>query len=205
MATFRKAVTALTGGVWDGAGRVYSPANLPPGGLEPSFAPVDHGLKAWSMDPLFATANGQPTSGVLQIVEVPVRESTLISTLWVGVLTAGASLTNVGFAMYDGTTRLTQQVNSGGATAAAFQSGGIKTITLTTPQTVTGSFYAAFWFTGTTMPFLYKAVGASAMGNLNLAPPNLRFGIANTALTTTAPNPMGTQSTSGNPWWVGAA
>lgn len=172
------------------------------------FAPMpsDLGYKTWMFDPIHAAGTTPaPTSGTLNLLKLPLRGSTVISSATVNVNTAGASLTAVGFALYTAAgVLLTSSVNVNGATAAAFQATGIKTVTFT-PQTISASFYLAFWFTGTTIPVLNKTTAGSTVINAGLSAPNLRVATANTGLTTTAPATLGTQTAASNPFWAAAA
>lgn len=166
-------------------------------------SPSDHNVDAWSMDPAAIPLNSTAlTAGALNLVKLQLPSLTSINTVFVTVATAGATLTNVGFALYSAAGALmTSSVNTNGATATAFQSTGVKTVTFTTPQIITGYFYVGFWSTGTTQPALLRASQSAAM-NFNLSAPNLRFATANSGLTTAAPATLGTQSVAGNAWWV---
>lgn len=199
--------TAVIGeaGIYDGTGnRVYSPTNPQPA-INPD--PSDHGLKAWSFDPAPVPLNSSVlTAGTLNLVKMYVgSQPVTISSAYLQVVTAGATLTNVGVALYDPTgVRLTSSVNANGATATAFQSTGTKTITFSTPQTFSGYFYLGFWTTGTTQPALFRGTQSAAM-NINLAAPNFRFAKSTTGLTTTAPTPFGTQTASSDAFFAAAA
>lgn len=175
------------------------------GAGSPDYRPSDHGLKAWSYDPINATANALPTGGVLQVVRIPLRRAETISTVNLMVATAGASLTNVGVALYtDAGVLIEARRGSNGATPTAFQSIGLKPVTFT-PVVLSAPFYVAWWTTGTTQPAFSKISGATVTVNALHAAPTLRYGIANTGLTTTAPATLGAQTQSGNPWWVGVS
>ena len=168
--------------------------------------PVDLGYKAWAFDPVATQSTSTLTAGVLYVVRLWVRQPTTISSGIVYVFTAGATLTNVGFALYTAAgALLTSSVNANGATAAAFQSTGLKTVTFTTQTIAAGAFYLALWTTGTTQPALIRAINFSALINGALVAPNLRFASANTGLTTTAPATMGTQTALGAALWAAAA
>lgn len=185
------------------------PYYAPTTNLEPQA--YDFGLKAWNFDWAQApNTQAIPTAGTLYLQKVFVRQPTLISSVWVLVTAAGATLTNVGFALYDATTTnlLTSSVNANGATTTAFTSGGAnaKQITFSTPQTVYPSFYVGFWFTGTTLPTLQRGTGAGpSQANPGLSAGSYRFASANTSLTTTAPGTYTTQTAGQYAWWVGAA
>lgn len=168
--------------------------------------PQDHGADAWTGDPsVMPLASTVITGGTLNLQKLFLPVSTSISTVFTTVATAGATLTNVGFALYSAAGNLlTSSVNGAGgtgSTATAFQSTGVKTVTFTSPQTINGYFYVGFWATGTTLPAMLRGSVSAAM-NFNLAAPNLRFSTGATALTTAAPATMGTQTASANAYWV---
>jgi hypothetical protein len=146
------------------------------------------------------------TAGLLQIVRLWVRESTVISSASVYVGIAGATLSNVGFGLWSSAgALLTSSVNANGAVGTAFQSVGVKTVTFAAPQTIgTGSFYLGWWTTGTTQPALHRSA-STATTNAGLVAPNLRFATANTGLTNTAPATLGTQTSNSSAYWVAAA
>ena len=178
----------------------------PPRATDDNNAPLDHGLKAWSSDPAVPTLSTIiPTAGLLHIVKLPLRSRQTISSAWTSVTTAGATLTNVGFALYSSAgALLTSSVNVNGATATAFQSTGSKQVTFTAQTIGPGSFYVAFWFTGTTLPTLMRNSVLAAM-NFNLAAPNLRYATADAALTTAAPATLGAQTAASAAFWAAAS
>lgn len=185
--------TVLIGeqGVFDGnlVNRVYSAT------AHSAIAePADHNLVAWSMDPaMIPLASATFTAGVLNLVRLYVPVATQIASMSLQVVTSGASLTNVGAAIYTQAGVLqTSSVNSNGATATAFQSTGTKSISFTPVTVGPGFFYVGFWMTGTTMPALLRGSVSAAM-NIGLATGSLRFATADTGRTTTAPSTFGAQ------------
>lgn len=173
---------------------------------DPEPIAMDHGYKSWAFDPVVAFGTAAPTSGVLQLVKMPLRAPTSISSVSVVVNTVGATLTNVGFALYTAAGALiTSSVNANGATAAAFQTGTGEKVVTFTAQTISAPFYLGFWFAGTTIPILHKSNAGASVANVKLAAPNFRWAVANTGLTTAAPATLGTQTTGPNPWWAAAA
>lgn len=188
-----------------------------PGGGTPAANvpdPEDFGFKAWTFDHATVVNNTVvPTAGVMHCIRM--RNETgaamTISSMSLYVVTAGASLTNVGARIYDyasaGTGLSSASVNANGATAAAFQATGLKTITFTTPATIPsgGRFYASFWFTGTTMPALLRGSSSGPVNNIGTASPLWRYMTANTGLTNAAPGTIGTTTQGSNAWWAAAA
>jgi len=167
----------------------------------------DLGYKAWTYDPASALVAGNvPTGGVLQLARIWTRSAITVDRVYLMVVTAGATLTNVGVALYSTAgTLLTSSVNANGATTALFQATGQKTVTFPAAQSIAaGSFYVGFWTTGTTQP-AYGVASGKVNVNGQLTAPNFRFAVSTTALTTTAPNPFGTQTQLANSYWVAAA
>lgn len=175
--------------------------------LPPSPDPSDHGLKCWNYDPMHADSSSVLVAGTLYVFLLYPRVTVSISTLWTAVFTGGATLTNVGFALYtQGGVLLTSSVNANGATAAAFQTVGLKTVTFSTPQTISAPFYAAYWTTGTTQPAFGRTSGTNAgANNVNLASPNMRNATANTGLTTAAPANLTAQTGDAPVRWIAAS
>lgn len=58
------------------------------------------------------------------------------------------------------------------------------------------------WYQGTTAPSVARAGVNTSHNNVNLSAPNFAVWVANTALTTTAPDPLGTQTASSNSMWI---
>lgn len=172
--------------------------------------PANHGFKAWSMDPAYVVNNQiVPASGTLQVVRLYNQSTSAISlsATYVFMVTVGATLTNVGFGIWDSTGfQLQSQNNVNGATTAAFTATpGIKVMTYggTSPTIqAKSSFYVGFYFQGTTMPTLARAGGTAGVNNANLTTANSRFATANTGLTTTPPTNLGTFTAGANAWWV---
>lgn len=173
----------------------------------PVVDPADLGYKAWAFDPAPAASTGQTlTAGTLFLVRLWVRQTTVVSAVDWHVATAGATLTNVGAALYTAAgALLTSSVNANGATATAFTTTlGMKTVTFTAQTITAGSFYTAIWVTGTTVPTM-SAGSPRTWINGRLISPNMRFATANTGLTTAAPANLTAQTLMGNALWAAAA
>lgn len=170
-----------------------------------SWGPEDHGFKAWAYDPAICNASTIiATAGRMYTTALIARAPFTLSSVFMGIQTAGATLANVGFAIYNSAFALqTSSVNANGATAAAFQSTGTKQVTFSSPPTVSGIFYVGFWFTGTTMPTPARS-GNQLIINANLAAGNSRFGQGASSLTTTAPSTL-TLTAGGQAYWIAAA
>lgn len=174
------------------------------------FGPADMGWVSWTCDPTLTNNGSIGAAGVLQMTRLTLDRPATVSALHVIVVTAGATLTNVGFALYSQTGALrTSSVNTNGATAAAFQSSGNKVVTFSTPQYISDHyFYAAWWTTGTTQPTMAR----TGTGNIYInaghtlsGGTGLRHAVANTGLTNTAPATATQTGTAPAGWWVAAA
>lgn len=130
-------------------------------GSRPSAA--DQGLMGWSYDPAGVQANSTGyTAGVLQLIRVVPDSGGTVASVVISVATAGVNLTNSFAGLYNASgTRL-----SGSATqSTAWQSSGVKTVALTTPQVVSaGTTYYVGVLVGSadTVPALHLAVFSGA-------------------------------------------
>jgi hypothetical protein len=175
----------------------FNTGNAMPAGLlqyplstvnNPTFTPADHGLITWTQDPATLGASvDATTAGVLYLMKVKIVDrSTLVTNVLVGVGTAGSGLTSnqnfVGLYNSSGT------LLSGSADqTTAFGSTGLKTIALSSAQTLAvGSYYVAILTNGTTPPQFIRGHSFSAsVLNANLSTATSRFltsGTTQTAL-----------------------
>ena len=169
------------------------------------WAPSDNNLAGASGD----SANGQggliwPTSGTLNFARVLVT-SPLVTNILFHFTVAGATLT-AGQCFAGLYTSAGVLIGTTADQAAAWVTGGLKTMALTVAQatTIDTFYYVAWYAVGTTMPTQTRLINSSSViTNVGLAAPNLRFGIADTGLTTALPDPMGTQTGGATAWWVG--
>ncbi len=161
--------------------------------------PSDHGLLAWTYDPICATNTYLlPTAGLAQVVRVYIRKATTISNIWCYIAgSGGVGLSNSYVALYQNGTRLTQSTDQ----STAWQSSGTKTIAIT-PQTVTaGNVEVVFWVGAWgTAPTFGRAAGISSI-SAGLSAANSRFATADSGLTTTAPASLGTKSALSVSFW----
>lgn len=155
------------------------------------WGPADVGYKAWSYDPSTGNTGQAGGTGILYLNRMPIRQATTISSLLFYVLTAGASLTNVGVGLYtDAGALLASTVNSENATAAKWQASGLKTVTITPQSVEAGFYYAAYWATGTTQPAMLRSSSTGVAINTGFtldSGTGLRFARANNGLTNVAP------------------
>lgn len=174
----------------------------------PVISPADHNLMGWTFPPdMVQGGTILPTAGLSYVVRVR-AQTALITNLHLHLTAGGAALTNAFMTLHTDAGVL---VGAGAVSAdqsAAWQSGGYKTVTLTTPQAVTpGNWYRVRFWVGaaTTLPTLSRGVNSSAaIANAGLAAPNLRFATADAGLTTAAlaPNTIGALNGGPTAWWV---
>ncbi len=174
--TVRRGITAA------GTGTV-SVADTPIGS---EFTAVDHGLIAWTQDPAGCSSTGQALiGGTVHLCKVKVaNRKTLVTNVLASVAGAGAGLTTGQcFAgLYDSSGTLLSKTAD---QAASWTSLGLKTMPLTTPQTLgVGTYYVALLANGTTPPSFMKGNGASSSGlNAGLPTAASRFLTSGAALT----------------------
>lgn len=154
--------------------------------------PGDFGWLAWSGDPALMTVGTAAPNGNLSMTRLVLRAQKTITRAHLFTTGGGATLTNVGVALYSAAgALLASAVNTAGATTSAFQLAQLQTITFATPQTIgPGPFYVAHWFTGTTPPSLLRGAPSGTIQNAGTtlaSGTGLRFAVANTGLTTAAP------------------
>jgi hypothetical protein len=173
----------------------------------PTFAPADHGLITWSQDPATCRSTGDNiTSGTIYLCKVKIVDrSTIVSNVLLSILntptlmTAGQNFVG----LYDSTgTRLALSADQ----AANWTTAGLKTIALTSPQTLAvGSYYVAILMVSTgTVPQLLQGNGASASAlNAGLTTGTARWlntAAGNTSLPTSIT--LSSQSTNAGSRWV---
>lgn len=174
--------------------------------------PAWHSVKAWSADPsLMQGGTIIPTGGVLNVVRIWTPVAINITTIYTHCTATSAGLTNAGFALFAANGSLLQSVvASAGANLTQFQTAGLKSVTISSQAIAAGaSFFIGFWFTtGTSLPTLLRGSNVTQGGaviNLGLSSSNFRWSTADTGLTTTAPSPMGAQTSIATSWWVAVA
>lgn len=186
-----------------------SPPLYPPL-VQPVAVPADHNLLGWTFDPGMVQAGLiLPTAGLLNLARLRVY-GTVVSTIHLHITVGGSTLT-AGQCFAALFNSAGAHLGAGAITAdqaTAWQSGGLKSMALSTPQAVTfgENYYVGWWANGTTMPTFSRAINsASAILNAGLSAPNFRYASANTGLTTAAPSNFGTQTGTATGWWVGVS
>jgi len=170
-----------------------------------AWIPPDHSLISWTMDPSLASAStALTTAGTLYAHKLHIPEATTVTSILMHVITAGVTLTagRCFAALYQNNTLLGVTADQSGT----WNSTGLKTMNIAGgPVAVAaGDVVVGVWFNGTTGPaFLRGNINIPNMGIAAMS--NYRFGIANTGLTTTAPNPIAATTASGFPHLIGLA
>lgn len=171
------------------------------------FSPQDHGLIAWTDPVSLETSNSTFTpAGTLHFVKIILPMDATVTNLEMYAVLGGATLTSgQNFAaLYNAAgTRLGTTADQ----STAWATSGRKSMALAggAQALVAGGYYIAFWFNGTTSPAWARVSNsATALANFGLSAPNLRYGTtSNTALTTTSPSTLGTQTAGQITWWAG--
>lgn len=166
---------------------------------------TDHSLVGYTFDPAGVQAGTvQPTAGLAQVARVRALSATVTNILLHA--TAGGSSLTAGQCFAALYTDAGVWMASTADQASSWAGGGLKTCTLTAPQTVTpyAWYRVLWWFNGTTGPTWSRGVNSSsAILNVGLSAPTLRYSTANSGLTTAAPGTIGTQTGGSTAWWVG--
>lgn len=172
----------------------------------PVFQPDDHAVLAWSYDPAVTSNSTAVASGTVQLIKIVLRRAATISNLYAQVNTAGGTLTSgQNFAgLYSASGTL---LSATADQTTAWGSTGMKTMALTTPQTVLpGYYYVALLSNGTTGPAFARGNGLSGAANainLGLAASTARFATGPTAQTSLPSSiTMSSNSLAGVPYWV---
>lgn len=168
------------------------------------IAPADLGFIAWTYDPQPTAGTGSSpftAGGTLEVQRLRVPKTSLITNLHVYVQTAGATLTagQCLAGLYDANGNL---LSATGDQSTAWQSTGLKTMALTTPQTIAAGWYdVAVFYRGTTGPAFVRGT-SYAFSNGLLTGSNLRSARAATGNTTTMPAALGAKTASTQNYWA---
>lgn len=168
------------------------------------WAPEDHSLITWTMDPATCTSGTiLAAAGTVNVARVHVPIAASVTNVELFITAAGVTLTaNECFAgLY---TTAGAPVASTADQSASWVSTGAKTMPLTGgPYNLTAGDYLIAWFAnGTTLPTFLRGVSQSA-ANYKLSAANARFATAATGQTTAMPASLGTLSGASNGWFAG--
>lgn len=167
--------------------------------------PGDHSLIGWTFDPvLVQSGTVLPTSGLAHVARVQVL-SGVLTNVHFHFTAGGSGLTGAYVSIHNDAGAL---IGASAVTAdlsSSWGSGGFKTCALSVAQGVTpyAWYRILWWFTGTTGPTFSRAVNSSsAIVNAGLSS-GYRYATADSGLTTTPPNNIGTMTGGATAWWVG--
>jgi hypothetical protein len=163
---------------------------------------ADQGLIAWAYDPaIAAVASNSPTAGQVQATRIKVPATT-ISNLWLGINTAGATLTaGQNFAaLYN--SGATAQLGITADQTTNWQSGFLAIQMPITPVAVPAGFVYVCWYSnGTTTP-KFQWAGSGNLVNANVPGATSRFGKGGTGATTAFPGSPLTITASADAYWA---
>lgn len=166
-----------------------------------TYSGADYGYIAMAWDPAVGsgTATALTPAGTVWVVRVPVPYQCIVTNVILYMAGAGSSLTanQCGAALYQNNALLSATAMTQSTT---WNSTGLKTMALTTPQTVTpGVADVAFFYNGTTGPAPLKA-NAATVGNLGGAIRSVTT--SDTGKTTTFPSTLGTKTGNASLYWA---
>lgn len=173
-----------------GTGLAASPITIPLGGTSQTTDPLmpamasDHGLLAWNYDWAAATNTNATTAGTLYLMRVNIRVSFTWTNVWFAVQAAGSGASTGSFVgLYSSAGSL---LSGSADIAASLTATGVKSVALTTPQSVsTGTFvWVAFLANlATTQPTLQRSTNNVNVPNVGLSAALARFTTNGTGLT----------------------
>lgn len=167
------------------------------------WGPQDQGFAGWSYDPeIAAGASNIPAAGTIQCVRIKVIPGVLISNLWLGINSPGATLTagqNFAILYNDAaTTLLGQTVDQ----STAWTSGFTPVKMPITPVNAPGQYVRLAWYwNGTTGP-KFQWASSSNLVNANLVAATARFATGGAGFTSTPPASL-TLALTADAYWGG--
>lgn len=170
------------------------------------FEPADHGLIAWTYDPVVAM-NGLivQTAGRQHTVRLKVKQPATVTAIKMLMSVAGATLTaGQNFAMLHDETGARVGITADMSTLWAGAIGELD-MPLTAPVQINGPVcWVSFYANGSTLPtFRLTTPATGVLGNVGLATAASRFGLSASGLTSTPPTVLGTIANTSFPYWVG--
>lgn len=182
----------------------YYPAFVDTYAREKWSAP-DRGLLAQNM-PVESALTGiiMPTAGQVRVIRVRLPKTSSVTNIVMYCSTAGNTLTS-GQCFAGLYTGAGVKIGITATQHTAWASAGLQTMAIVGGPyaCVAGEYSVAFWYNGTTAPTFFGVSGTAAALNVGRSSPSFFYASADTSITTTAPDPLGAQSTSGAAWWVG--
>lgn len=164
------------------------------------WVPADHGLLAWTNDPIWSTTTFGPPSGTMVVCAVKVSTSATTTGVWYGVATAGSGLTAARnyIGLYNAAGALIAQTAD---QSTVWTSTGTKNAAWATAATISpGTYFVGAWATGTAPPVLQAA--STALAGVNRTTNSYRGG-ATTATFTSMPTTKPVTPNFANIAWFG--
>lgn len=182
----------------DATGQGFLANGLIVGGpVDNQWSPNLYGYLSMTYDPAVAVNTTQPTSGLLQLVRLPIAKASTITHAYLNVSVAAAGATAAYCALYTPAGALLAQSDNQSANLGTT---GVKTFTFTPTDVAAGYVYVAFWVVATTTPALSRA-GSSGFVNNKLGT-NYRYATADAGLTAAAPANLGAKTTGPISYWL---
>jgi hypothetical protein len=160
-----------------------------------AIGPADHGLLAWSFDPIFVSSGAALTSGATRVTLLHLPRPATVTNIHAVVSGAGSGLTaGQSFAALYGVNNTLLGITAD--QSVAWTSTGEKVMPLTTPYVASsaGLMKVVLWSVGSSPPSFVRELGNALTANFGMSAPPYRAATADTGLTTTAPDPLGTQT-----------
>ncbi len=173
----------------------------PPAGTQPA----DQGYQAWTYDVAGVQSfTVVPTAGLLEVIRIPIRRPTVVTSITLYLSVAGSVLTagQCFVGLYNSAGAL---VGSTADQSTVWAANGVKTSALVGgPFTVTGPYcYVGIVFNGVTGPTIARSgVLIASAANAGMTGPTYRYSTADAGVTTTLPGTLGVQTSRGTMWWV---
>lgn len=169
------------------------------GPVDNQWSPNLYGYISMAFDPAVAVNTSLPTSGVLNLVRLPIAKASTITRVYLNVSVAASGATASYAALYTSAGALLAQSNDQSANLGTT---GVKTYTFTPTDVAAGYIYVAFWTVATTtMPSLSRA-GSAGFVNNKLTTSTYRYATADTGLTATAPSTLGAKTSGAVSYWL---
>jgi hypothetical protein len=192
-------------GQWNAAGAMVGDSVAADVSALGAFQPVNHGMAAWSFDPVLALNSSLLANGSLYLTKVHISKTVSVSKVYWWITTAGATPTagqcQVGIYDSAGNRIAVTTVDSD------ITSTGLKTTTIAATTLQAGQWYwVALLFNAGTAPTVARATGSAGLAsavNAGLTAPTYRYavnGTARTALPTTIDPTTNTATGFAGPW-----
>lgn len=165
--------------------------------------PDDVGFITWTFPNTTIAGTGVPTSaGIVHLCRVNMRTWTTVTNVVLDVTNAPTLTTGNYAGLYNGSGTL---MSATADQTTNWASSGVKTMALTSSQTVTpGIYYVAFLTNGSALPSFARANATTSAGlNAGTTSTTFLFGTFGTGLTTLPGSiTLSSAVTEANPWWM---